>query len=1001
MVSSQRPIQRQLMKKYNICFDGPIDSIRNPRWPSNCDPIFQHIRQLGKIDFEHYRDSISADVHHHPWREQVQRRASRVADIAKLCLEGRKNEGGWRLALEPEIMARLTVEVACQKCRGRLWRSEQEVVSSNSQNETSANSLGARQMRRQPCKCDPSGYVDSVRDQGINPLFDDRVDEGIVYPPELQRDLPSREDRPDRVYGLRVTSRLERLLLNAEENPIASKANSTNDGLRSSPFKVDGDPIVYPFLIIEAKSEKGADSFTDIQVQTAFAIRELLSLQEELAQAAGEGTEWDGGPLVWFLSYKGELWRVWAAYIETEGEKKCYRVVRLWEGGLDSPENALQLLLIIDYIVDWARDIYREGVARSLKKLALHDSKSLAYDSDIFSLAEDVQDWVVADDEGDEVDLVEPQSAAGDLLRAFDSQHGVFRDARFIRTRFIGLYVTEENFRHLIYSAPSNDAAKKLAKSLLESLEESCRMRRDMLDDLEVSWTDMDRHGADMIAPDAIFLVVATAVSYFTPDWEQTRELSYLAIADTVIDRLFKIADVKRPLSLASSRIPLVTSMSSFREVLKRSAADNLSACASRLCIYTGHFSTIANCSSTSWVWKSLPSEQPNNGKRSQREMVVKVGPRSKAREFVYALYLKHRVGRNEPTSPIFRLSTRLDELAPPQELSKRPELLSEDVWHCINLIPSLRNQGLIFALSEQPDRATRKTDICVFVMDPSIVTGGLLPLEILRRPGWHMRVKRFDNRPGWDRGWNLKGIESSDKTITTKIDQFVKHLRNAEHRQSTHDLFKSKKKTKWEVLTDGVRLFNGLAKFEFDTDVPYRRHTWREATEVPHLPVLDTTKKESPHLTVWDATKKESQPEYIVIDDEDDDSHKDQRADKDKPITPISSQATTNSQKSLWLSRPELRPGVGGNLEQQTHDARNIARIPSPKRKQDLLDEREDPRRKRVRETGQENDEAGTSAEGARRGFKRTLSVAEQTFERDFLGDEEYERVIQGKSLP
>lgn len=112
MVSSQRPIQRQLMKKYNICFDGPIDSIRNPRWPSNCDPIFQHIRQLGKIDFEHYRDSISADVHHHPWREQVQRRASRVADIAKLCLEGRKNEGGWRLALEPEIMARLTVEVA-------------------------------------------------------------------------------------------------------------------------------------------------------------------------------------------------------------------------------------------------------------------------------------------------------------------------------------------------------------------------------------------------------------------------------------------------------------------------------------------------------------------------------------------------------------------------------------------------------------------------------------------------------------------------------------------------------------------------------------------------------------------------------------------------------------------------------------------------------------------------------------------------------------------------
>lgn len=100
------------MKKYKIVYDGPIDSVRDPAWPGNCEAIFKHIRQLGRTEFEQYRDAVNADFLRQPWREQVQRRAKRVTEITKLCLEGRKNEAGWRLALEPEIMRRFTVEVA-------------------------------------------------------------------------------------------------------------------------------------------------------------------------------------------------------------------------------------------------------------------------------------------------------------------------------------------------------------------------------------------------------------------------------------------------------------------------------------------------------------------------------------------------------------------------------------------------------------------------------------------------------------------------------------------------------------------------------------------------------------------------------------------------------------------------------------------------------------------------------------------------------------------------
>ncbi|KAG9508266.1 hypothetical protein J7337_001830 [Fusarium musae] len=393
MPPNKREIQRQLMEKYNIIFDGPIDSVANPQWPSNCDTIFDHIRRLGKTDYLEYQS-------------------------AKRCLKSRKNESGWRLALESEVLARFSVEIACRNCRGRLWRSEQEAdPSTQPAKEGDANSLRARQSKRQPCTCNPNDLSRDIQELGISPLFDDRAEEGIVYSSELRAELPKREHRPDRVYGLHVTERLSRLLSYAED-------------VRSSPFRLDGDPLVFPFLVIEAKSEKSTDSFTNNQVQTAFAIRELLSIQHELSQATNEGREWDGGPLVWFLSYRGEEWRVSAAFVHTTADKIFYRVVLLWSGCVDSLGGALQLLLIIDYIADWARDIYREGIVHSLQKFAPHDSESLRRDVDIPSKAGNVARWV-ASNLGNSDDAT--SQPTGDPLRKFDTEAGVLRDARFVR----------------------------------------------------------------------------------------------------------------------------------------------------------------------------------------------------------------------------------------------------------------------------------------------------------------------------------------------------------------------------------------------------------------------------------------------------------------------------------------------------------------------------------------------------------------------------------------
>jgi hypothetical protein len=65
-------------------------------------------------------------------------------------------------------------------------------------------------------------------------------------------------------------------------------------------------------------------------MQTAFSIRTLLKLQWDLKVAAGNNSEWESGPLVWFLANKGESWRVAAAFVQDmRGEQHFVRTYRM------------------------------------------------------------------------------------------------------------------------------------------------------------------------------------------------------------------------------------------------------------------------------------------------------------------------------------------------------------------------------------------------------------------------------------------------------------------------------------------------------------------------------------------------------------------------------------------------------------------------------------------------------------------------------------------------
>jgi hypothetical protein len=90
--------------------------------------------------------------------------------------------------------------------------------------------------------------------------------------------------------------------------------------LQFTPFKKSARPLMFPFLISEAKTDRG-DSFEKCDIQTAFPIWKLLRLQEELQTQASKDLAEQGGPLVWFFAYRGEDWRLCGCYTDTEESK--------------------------------------------------------------------------------------------------------------------------------------------------------------------------------------------------------------------------------------------------------------------------------------------------------------------------------------------------------------------------------------------------------------------------------------------------------------------------------------------------------------------------------------------------------------------------------------------------------------------------------------------------------------------------------------------------------
>ncbi|GFF56211.1 hypothetical protein IFM58399_10261 [Aspergillus lentulus] len=665
-----------------IEFLGPVE---RARWPQTHERLFADVHKLGRRTYDNFVESISIDSIEKPWRNLVRRRADRLRKLADYAWEERKNESSWRFAVENEIMHRFSVEVACPKCRNRLW--ESEIPAATGGDLMLVESLQTRRQKRKPCRCPPT-WGQNQYDSGINMLFSDRAEEKIRHDPPLpvtsQPEKRKHYEKPDRVYGLKQTDNFK-LLLDSDDKRGATTTSSLSlrETIEVSPFQPEGKPLLYPFLIIEAKSSKGADR-AEVNMQTAFVIRRLLNVQLDLKLATGEETQWESGPLVWFLAWRGEIWDLSAAFvIESENTSTRYPVVDLWSGNIRYQDGALQLLLIIDYIFDWARDIYRPAILAELNTLSTGDIT--AGDTNVFSTisrARSISSWLIHA-QGTPTPTVSASMTSVhhnlDYLN-ISCPEGAIRDASILESHYLALQLLESDVDDFLLSFASIEEAQTWLQDMLKCLSSSWRVSAETLGILENIWTTEARLPRDGSQHDEVFYVRIAVHMFVSHKWEPTRQLTCLCISEGALQKLLLRMESLQNLEMHQNPIVSTAAIEALLcRILNQSIMDNLTAAVSMLCISSG--------------FDKRDGAIPNH-LLVTRSNELRVGFRHDKSPYlinlVSSIYKNHRIGQRQPRDPYIAFSHlqskqnivyRGDEI---QMWPRLPPLVREERWKCV-----------------------------------------------------------------------------------------------------------------------------------------------------------------------------------------------------------------------------------------------------------------------------------------------------------------------------
>ena len=316
-------------------------------------------------------------------------------------------------------------------------------------------------------------------------------------------------------------------------------------------------------------------------------------------------------------------------------------------------DEALQLLLIIDYILDWARDKYRNDVLSQLKSLAQAEFEDT--DSDIVSmrLPLDVQDRGGSpkdiDDDQTNDDTEYPRNNA---LHGLSSKAFTIRNISYIESEFLGLLVTRDSLNTMLQAFGEDLQSRRIAKKIVKAVvREPIIFTGKQLGDLEALWTG---ERPSRTTDEVKFRTKMSFRFWMADEWAPTRRLTCLAVAEDALDQLEELTKSARRRKDSRCEFDWKYLQLFFESIATASMNFNLLAAIERLSlgVVVRPQSSHPHCAHP-WV----PPETPRKWFGLEREtsgfLVDTV---------VLNVYRRHCIGRREPSESYIRRSNRTDE---------------------------------------------------------------------------------------------------------------------------------------------------------------------------------------------------------------------------------------------------------------------------------------------------------------------------------------------------
>ncbi|KAJ4303245.1 hypothetical protein N0V90_002138 [Kalmusia sp. IMI 367209] len=362
-------------------------------------------------------------------------------------------------------------------------------------------------------------------------------------------------------------------------------------------------------------------------------------------------------------------------------------VLRIWSGSIITRDGALQLLLLIDYIFDWARDVYREDVIRELRVLATgyNDAASEFYtDHDIFSTVPvDTLDHTgVPTGEGE--DLQASLSLQASFTEA-DARTGVIRHASLIESSYCCVFVTRDNVKTLLNSVPQPKLVG-LCRKVLNHMRDACSVELSALDAVEQQWTGSARLSSRQLMGTKFYTVMSFS-TYISSSWHLVRELFAIAIAEDAWEDIIVASKLKQGRGKARPPVTLQDlDGAALLNTIKRLQAGSPSQVL---------YSAISR--------RSLKLGDSIGGKP---RLTMDDG---EFRRIVHSVYVSFKKGNLEPQEPFLRISRRLDQ----------QHLLDIDVEPHFRAVPEASENGCVLLTATcypEVDANRSKSEFCAYL---------------------------------------------------------------------------------------------------------------------------------------------------------------------------------------------------------------------------------------------------------------------------------------------